>query len=193
MKTFTAAALGQPLDIKFVEVSGMAFTPDGHTLATSGDTGESTPTAVWLWDVSDPSQPAQLSTPPISPSFGSLGGGLDITPNGHILGGVANNAIILWDITNPTEPQTLSQPSTSQSDYYDSMAFSPDGHTLAVGGESTSGDAAVWLWNIENPARLTLRWSALLGNANMASANAVAFSPDSRTLATAFLNGTIYW
>ena len=58
-----------------------------------------------------------------------------------------------------------------------SVAFSPDGRTLAAG----SGDHKVWLWNLADPARPTPLGQPLTGPTE--GVNAVAFSPDGKTLA----------
>ena len=56
----------------------------------------------------------------------------------------------------------------------DDLEFSPDGTRLAIGGSSS-----VWLYDSATDNVLTLNWK------NKLSAFSVAFSPDSRTLATA--------
>ena len=59
-----------------------------------------------------------------------------------------------------------------------SVAFSPDGKTLAAG----SDDGTVWLWDLTDPARPTPLGQPLTGTTD--SVLSVAFSPDARILAT---------
>jgi WD40 repeat protein len=57
-----------------------------------------------------------------------------------------------------------------------SVAFSPDGRTLATG----SGDYTVILWDLSDPARPHRVGDALTGHT--ATVDSVTFSPDGRTL-----------
>ncbi len=69
-----------------------------------------------------------------------------------------------------------------------SVAFSPDGRTLAT----ASDDKAVILWNITDPTRPTRGGSPLIGHTR--SVLSVAFSSDGHTLATASRDNTaILW
>lgn len=51
--------------------------------------------------------------------------------------------IRLWDIADLAHPQPIGQPLTAASRSFYSVAFSPNGQTLASG----SIDGAIWLWN----------------------------------------------
>ena len=66
-----------------------------------------------------------------------------------------------------------------------SVAFSPDGQTLAT----ASDDKTVILWDLTNPNRPTRRGPPLTGHTD--AVESVAFSPDGRTLATASFDKTV--
>ena len=54
----------------------------------------------------------------------------------------------LWNVADPAHPRPLGQPLTRHTGAVYSVAFSPDGHTLATG----SDDGTVRLWNVTDPA-----------------------------------------
>ena len=91
----------------------------------------------------------------------------------------------LWDVTDPTHPTPLGQPLTGHTDSVYSVAFSPDGHTLATG----SDDNTVRLWNVTDPP--TPFHSAT--DRTHRRRDSVAFSPDGHTLATGSADGTVRW
>ena len=83
----------------------MAFSPDGHTLASGDDDG-----TVRLWDVADPAHPRPLGQP-------LTGGGavnsVAFSPDGHTLAsGSVDGTIRLWDVADPAHPSPLGQPLT---------------------------------------------------------------------------------
>jgi len=67
-----------------------------------------------------------------------------------------------------------------------SVAFSPDGHTLASG----NADGTVQLWDVTGPAHPRPLGPPLTAT-NGYAVDSVAFSPDSHTLASGSADGTI--
>jgi WD40 repeat protein len=144
------------------QVDAVAFSPDGHTLATAGKDG-----GVILWDMTNRAKPIPIGQP-----LRGTGGAAVFSPDGRTLAtGGKDGGVILWDMANRAKPIPIGQPSTAT---YGSLAFSPDGRTLATGDKG----GGVVLWDMTNHAKLTP-----IGQLSGESEGPVAFSPDGRTLA----------
>ena len=139
-----AAASGDPLTGHTGAVNSVAFAPDGHTLATGSDDK-----TVILWDVRDPTRPHRLGAPADRPHrLGVLGG---VRPGrahpGHRQRRPDGDPV---GCAGPDPAAAASgQPLTGHTGYVYSVAFAPDGHTLATG----SGDKTVILWDVRDPTR----------------------------------------
>ncbi|WP_280844655.1 MULTISPECIES: WD40 repeat domain-containing protein [unclassified Streptomyces] len=155
--------IGEPLAGSSGEMYALGFSPDGRTLATgSGDS------KVRLWSI------------PAGDLVGSSGA---FRRDGKVLATAGRDGRIrLWNVTEPARPVALGKPFTPAVRDPDSQVlFSPDGHTLAV---LTTG--RVHLWNVTDPARPVPYGPALVLRSRFMGPDALAFSPDGRTLATAY-------
>jgi conflict system STAND superfamily ATPase/WD40 domain-containing protein len=112
-------------------VQALAFSPDGHKLASGGNDGN-----IRLWNVSTRQVQdfwRQEHGPPIR--------ALAYSPDGQMLASANEDGTIgLWDVS--TQPATQLDSLAANGTVLD-VAFSPDGKTLA----SVGVDGKVWLWN----------------------------------------------
>jgi WD40 repeat protein len=161
------------------EVSGVAFAPDGRTLATASNDA-----TVRLWDLSDRDRPRQLGQP-LTGHTGVVNR-VAFAPDGHTLASVGNDATVrLWDLSDRDRPRQLGQPLTGHVGVVNGVAFAPDGQTLAT----TGTDQSVRLWDLSDRDRPRELGQPLIGHTN--AVYGVAFAPDGRTLATASNDATV--
>lgn len=180
---------GEPLQKHTEHVNSIAFSPDGKTLASGSADG-----TVMLWNVA-------TGTPQGPPLTGHKGAvwSVAFSPDGKSLvsgsfgdgqsEGANSNTLILWDVTSRRQ-QVLEGHAAGVV----AVAFSPDGKTIASVGATQEVPSAAqkgaiegWLllWNA--PSATQARKPVPLRYAP----SAVAFSPDSRTLAVAYSFGYV--
>jgi WD40 repeat protein/transcriptional regulator with XRE-family HTH domain len=159
------------------QVTSMAFSHDGHALATGDSYG-----TIRLWNVADPAHPHLFGQPLTDRGADSVA----FSAGGHILASShygGNGTVQLWDVADPAHPRPLGQPLTGNAAA--SVAFSPDGPVLASYDGGT-----VQLWDVADPAHPRTLSRILTGGttSNIAS---LVFSPYRHTLATSNSNGTV--
>jgi WD40 repeat protein len=145
-------------------ILGLAFAPDGKTLASSGF-GQ----AVSLWNV---------ETGKLKQTFQGRGP-VVFSPDGQLLA-VSNGkaySIVLWDLTTGEERATLEKRCT----YPGRLAFAPDGTTLA----SANFDETITLWDLPSARRR----ASLNGHTDLV--HCTAFSPDGKLVASGSQDRTI--
>ncbi|MCF1508647.1 WD40 repeat domain-containing protein [Streptomyces glomeratus] len=162
-------------------VESVAFSPDGHTVAGGGFDG------VRLWDATTGKVRTTLT------GHTDTVESVTFSPNGHTLAtGGDDGKVRLWDLATGRLRTTLtgawrgSRPQTDpkgDSEAVESVAFSPDGHTLASGGDDN--DSAVRLWDVATSGLRT----TLTGHPG--GVESVAFSPNGRALASGGDDGKV--
>jgi WD40 repeat protein/transcriptional regulator with XRE-family HTH domain/energy-coupling factor transporter ATP-binding protein EcfA2 len=95
----------------------------------------------------------------------------------------------LWDLTDPQRPTLLAPLPTGSGQTLFTAAFSPDGHTLALGGAGpTQGTSTLVLWDVSDRNRPRLL-GKLSGFTN--TVYSAAFSSDGRLLAAGSADDTV--
>ena len=148
-------------------INGLAFSPDGRTLAIggSGTGGQS----LALWDTATGRERLSLK---------SSGGIFNVafSPDGQVLASARPNGVELWDVKTGTALGVLKH----QTQVY-AVAFAPHGQLIATSGS----DGTVKLWDARTyQERMTLK-------GHYKPVESVAFSPDGKLLATASHDETI--
>jgi WD40 repeat protein/serine/threonine protein kinase len=156
-----------PADVGAKVASGPKFSPDGSRFAIVFLTSQGK--LVTLWDTKTV---ARLST---CPETANDVYGLAFTPDGRELVISSSPSPVIWRL-DPYEPTELA----GHSDEAWSVAFSPDGRWLATGSDDDDPET-IKIWDIGT--RKTVRgWFAGKGTVSK-----LAFSPDSKVLASSHL------
>ncbi|MCX5400636.1 hypothetical protein [Streptomyces sp. NBC_00102] len=186
-----------PLDTRLPGPRGavqtVAYSPDGHMLAA----GNADRNLVRLWDVSDPSRPTALGKPvPVDRSVNDIRS-LAFSPDGRVLavgGHTIHNGdagsggfVDLWSLTSPSHPVLLGRLKSpgvlgfDAATSVESLAFSPDGRTLAAGWHA----GLVSLWDVTRPDDAAPVRAPLDLDCPDVFSRRIAFSPTGHALAAA--------
>ena len=152
-------------------VNSVAFSPDGTTFVSGGEIPDAT---VRLWDAKT-GEPKQILTTHVVVAE------IVFSPDGSTL--AVRSEYQVWRFWD-TETWELKWTLTPQDEvWYVSVSFSPDGVTLASGGQHVNN--AVRLWDVKTgePKRI------LTGHTDRVQG--VAFSPEGKTLASGSDDGTV--
>jgi WD40 repeat protein/serine/threonine protein kinase/tetratricopeptide (TPR) repeat protein len=139
-------------------VWGISFGPDNRTLALASQSN-----VVRLWDVAVNREVAVLDHPAV---------GVALNANGHVLLTSSADLVKIWSPAATAEKRAL----LGHGGQVTGVAFSPNGKLLASSGGQ---DSTVVLWDTSTGRRIRSFPSAVYYT------QSVAFSPDSRILATA--------
>ncbi|MFF8775293.1 trypsin-like peptidase domain-containing protein [Kitasatospora sp. NPDC015120] len=159
------------------DVTSVAFSPDGRTLATGTRGG-----LVRLWDITT----GKTTTAPdinVALEVESMAFG----PDGHTLAILRSDGTVQLRNTT-TGIATAPDIATTDDEVWEAqpIAFGPDGHTIAVG----VGHDTVRLWDI-NTGRTIGPGITTTASDESLSVTSVAFSPDRHTLAVASHDGSV--
>jgi WD40 repeat protein len=161
----------------------VGFSPRGERLGTIG------PGGVTIWDLA---RRQRLNKSPLNHEEGSAsclafaagGGPLAV---GYEMGGPYRGGVVLWETTDPRRI-VLAKKFAVEDGKVSSVAFSPDGKYLAVGGDALlSGQ--VLLWDLSQSGTPAARGLAVSEGA----VSGVAFSADQRLLAACYRGGVVVW
>lgn len=155
--------------------AAIAFSPDGRTLAAHSAF------TMAIWDLSDPRNPVRKAS---AASEVEKPMALAFHQNGHTVAtGSHTGEIRLWEITpQPVVTKKLAVDTRT----VESVAFSPDGRTLAAKSASGTGQlATVRLWGVENEP------AVIATLADVPAVRQVVFSPDGTKLAAGGVSGKL--
>ncbi|MCB0568988.1 MAG: WD40 repeat domain-containing protein [Phaeodactylibacter sp.] len=152
--------------------TAVAFSPDGVHFATADKKG-----GVKLWAEATVNNEPTFEVSHSLSGFTGQVGVLAFSADGQWLGGSSGTAVKLWKVADGSAGPALSGLSASAH----SLAFSPDGKTVAVGLD----DHTAAIWHKDGDDTTTI----LEGHS--APVTAIAFSPDNQRVLTAADDGSV--
>jgi WD40 repeat protein len=162
-----AARVGQQLG---GNNDAVAFSPDGHTVATTRFDGTTI-----LWDVTDPATPKQSGAPLASHTGFVVS--VAFSPDGQTLvTGSQDQTAILWNLADAGRPVEIGKPVPAM----DTVVFLRSGRALAAG----TANGQVSLWDLSNAGRPARVGQPLPGVSAL-------LSPDGHRLAILGSDGTV--
>jgi Tol biopolymer transport system component len=117
------------------QVLGLAFAPDGRSLAAAGHIrGADKPGVVFIWDIAGDQSARMFDSQTLKWSVA-------FSPDGRTLAaGDGESGLILWEVRSGRPRHRF----VGHESQIQALAFSPDGRTLAA----SSADAPVYVWDV---------------------------------------------
>ncbi len=149
-------------------IDEIEYSPDGTLLAVAGAMG------IWLYDAQSGKELHLLlgNTENLN--------GISFSPDGKTIAGISRLSVRQWDVASGLHLGKL----TSHSGY--SMAYSPDGKLIAIGGYDGGANDVIYLLDAESAERLHV-----FGK-HKGRITSVSFSPDGSMLISAGRDGYIH-
>jgi len=175
-----------PLKVKQGEVDILAFRPDGKTVA-AGFAPNNQGRAQYLWD-------SGARRPLVDTQLAVREGDLtraSFSPDRNTLAAVCDGGIVLWDLASGQRPRN--KWFSGDKHEFTSVAFSPDGKTLAAGYrfyQDNFMQSAVALLDAADGKRTEDEPFVLGVDREISS---VTFSSDGKTIAAGFTGGLMTW